>query len=211
MMLAKVFRRIPVDCQGQERAVRACLLALIDRNRKLAWEVAINAILPGFPGDTTLRVQGETLADRRLPAFAYEQMFDEAGDVRNSSKYGRRAVTYVRKDDLWLVFKVKPELPGVEAAAGELSRAVFGSWMSPLTELMRWQDRFPVLVSGGVPGVPLQDALVDNPEGECPFSPPPLLPSPRVPARPGTSLPCPHAFTRLVDGVARFHPQPPPP
>lgn len=146
--------------------MRACLLALIERNRALNWEVTIRAMLPPLPGETAIRVQGETLADRRLPAFAFDQVFEEGG-FKNGSQYGRRRVAYVRKDDLWLVFKLNPELPGVESAAGHLSRLIFGSWMSPLTELMRWQDQFPVLVSGGVPGVTLQDALTDNPDGAC--------------------------------------------
>ena len=71
-----------------------------------------------------------------------------------------------------LYLKVRPELPGVEAAVRELARLLFGVNAMPYVELVRWSRKVPgtkglgpgtpVLVSQGVEGPTLQELFSEK-------------------------------------------------
>lgn len=147
--------------EGFFRALRT----LVDRNRQLSWAVALEAVLPASPDPeesyASLLVQGQTVGERRLPAWAFYRLFPKGGTEPTAHNMrGRRPVSLLWRPDTRLAVKARPELPGLEAAVSELSRMTFGDWIAPYWEMLRvGSEAVPMLMSLGVQGDSLQQVL----------------------------------------------------
>ncbi len=79
-------------------------------------------------------------------------------------KVGRSAVAVVNSGLHTFHFKPYPALPGLERAVATLSRNLFGMWMSPFMELVKWSDGKPMMVSTAVKGQTLHEILNSSEE-----------------------------------------------
>lgn len=173
VMLLKFYKRLRQAECADNAPLTAAMRALVDRNRQLNWAVALDRVLPPEPETepdlSPLALVGESVALRRMPQWAYGQLFPhgEGESLQAQLHRGRRCVGCVVSPDFWLAFKVRPELPGLQSVVGEFSRRLFGDWIAPYTELLRLTspqgDALPVLMSLGVSGVPLTRVLEQDP------------------------------------------------
>eukprot|EP00051_Salpingoeca_urceolata_P007277 m.96263 g.96263 ORF g.96263 m.96263 type:complete len:2337 (-) comp15183_c0_seq1:284-7294(-) len=160
MLLERFFKLQPTS--PTEALISRGVQVVAARNPTLRWAVAVCQLLPSPPGESEMYLFGETLCDRRMPKSTFEQLFDEDGSPLRSFKMGRRPVGLAIAQHFRLVFKAYPELPGLQAAAGEFARRLFGPNLAPFTELFKMQD-FPVQVALHVAGPVLSSVLIDNP------------------------------------------------
>eukprot|EP00047_Mylnosiga_fluctuans_P021280 m.102735 g.102735 ORF g.102735 m.102735 type:complete len:1752 (-) comp8834_c0_seq1:426-5681(-) len=159
----KHLHALPLPSELEMDAIMAIEL-LCMRSRTLHWQLALDSILPKKADNAVMIVSTEHFGDRALPEHIYKQIVDERGAVKGVSRYGRRTVGMAIVDEFALFFKFRPEMPGLESAAGILARLLFGDWAAPYVELLRWNMRFPVLLSQEIPGESLHDVLLHHPD-----------------------------------------------
>lgn len=147
------------------------------RNRKLAWYFAWNVLLPSTSSRADCIFQTESFSSCKVDIAAKNELFRSDGSFNTINVFGRRLVGKVgTKHAGGLYLKVRPELPGVEAAVRELARLLFGVNAMPYVELVRWSKKVPgtkglgpgtpVLVSQGVSGLTLQEVFAEKRDPE---------------------------------------------
>ena len=155
---------LPLPSDAESMALDA-LASLVQRSRALHWHLSLDTLLPHKAGDDAMMViSSEHSNERCVPMSTAHQLIDEHGGLIRVSQFGRRAVGMATSGDFALYFKFRPEVPGLESAAGIFSHLLFGDWTSPFTELVRWHESMPVLVSQEIRGLSLHDVLLHHPE-----------------------------------------------
>jgi patatin-like phospholipase/acyl hydrolase/Ran GTPase-activating protein (RanGAP) involved in mRNA processing and transport len=135
------------------------LKILESRNPEIAWRMALETLLPSKGNGTAIKTA--TQKTRFLRPDVFQQLTGPKGEFKALKTYGRAPVGRATHGDYELYFKLNPELPGMEYAAGELMRLLAGHG-APYVELTRMGED-PVLISGGIKGDNLQDVLEKKP------------------------------------------------
>lgn len=164
VMLTKMYFRLLESQQPDDVPLLAAMRALIERNRQLNWSVSMEQLLPPMPGETFVRVCGETMSYRCLREPFFSQLFRNQAFIPRAPRVaGRRKIGAIECGEHWISFKMRPEFPGIEFVAGYLGRSIFGDWIAPFVELLRVQDDLPILASSGISGVTLRAVMEKSP------------------------------------------------
>lgn len=154
----------------------------INTQEKIDWHISIKtALIEQKPDEKLPKIKIKTAegCDGFLPAEIVKYLIDSGKMDRhgkfiikakdNSDIKGNHNVYRITtgKGTVYnlFFFKLWPEMPGIEFAAGSLTRLLFGRGM-PWVEVGRFEidkDIYPVLISQGIEGETLEKWLKDNP------------------------------------------------
>lgn len=139
-----------------------------DASAQQQWQQTLDLLTSEFPKElmpTTVFIEMHTGVKLLREEFK-PLLFNEHGLFLRSARYGIREVASIATETIKIHLKKKPEFPGLEFAAGSLTRRITG-FGAPLTTLVKMKTpdamSCPVLISETITGENLQDRLVALP------------------------------------------------
>jgi hypothetical protein len=130
------------------------------------WQLALNALRKIDDPTSEYILEGSQLGKIGLPVSL--GILNERGNINSQYDYGRRNVAKATLPGGYeLFFKQFPEMPGVEYAVDKLFELLIGHGTSftDLGKLTLANGKcYPVLISQGIPGMNLHEALLSHPE-----------------------------------------------